>query len=101
MRFFRRIASVATTLISLTSMAGGTVGGSSSASSGATAKAQVASTDTSGSSGLQSSPRLAGASTSTQVQSAYSPVDPNAMMNLYGSVAGTGSNTSLTTSGGK
>src|SRR5438105_607654 len=85
----------------LTSMAGGTAASSSSASGAATAKAQVASTDTSGSSGLQSSPRLAGASTSTQVQSAYSPVDPNAMMNLYGSVAGTGSNTSLTTSGGK
>lgn len=85
----------------LTSIAGGTAATSSSASTAATTKAQVGSGDTSGSSGSQPSPQLAGASTSAQTQSMYSPVDPNAMVNLYGSVAATGSNTSFTTSGGK
>ena len=76
----------------LDSMAGSSSGTSTSAQTSSAANAMLASGaagSTAGSTtGATSSPRVAGASTSSQQVPAYTPtVDPNALMNLYGSFA--------------
>ncbi len=85
----------------LTSMAAGTASAASSSSNSISSQigAKVAPSLAGAGTEIPSGPGVAGTSTSTQERSLFAPVDPNAMMNLYGSTPV--SNTSFTTTGGK
>jgi flagellar basal-body rod modification protein FlgD len=84
----------------LTSMAYGTTPPTDSpASTSSTATPQIASSAPGIASGDTSTPRISGTSVAPQAHSLFTPVDPNSMINLYGSTPI--SNTSSTTIGGK
>jgi flagellar basal-body rod modification protein FlgD len=91
-------------LMAINSTLSGMANGNTSAaapSTGSTATAQVASGTAGSSSESTSAPRVAGGSTSTPMQPAYTPADANAMMNLYGSVASAATVPTTSTAGGR